>query len=214
MNADDPRHGDTKGYAAGCRKPCCQRASYLYGTRYRRDASLGIRREISNVGFRRRVQALNALGWSQGQIAERLGFTQQALTDKMRNGDLVNIRVHEAMVKVFDELSMTLPTGRASDISRVRNIAKRNGWPKPLEWDDIDNPDAKPWTDIRMRNRAARDRALVDVVVVDRAMAGHKVTPTPAERAEITRRWLADGRSISSLCVLQNWHQSRIARAA
>jgi hypothetical protein len=43
---------------------------------------------------------------------------------------------------IYDQLSMQIPEGRY--VARTRNHAERMGWPPPLAWDDIDDPDECP----------------------------------------------------------------------
>jgi hypothetical protein len=49
---------------------------------------------------------------------------------------------------VYERLAMRFPpeTNRheKAAAARARNLATRMGWPPPLAWDDIDNPDEKP----------------------------------------------------------------------
>lgn len=98
---------------------------------------------VSSVGTKRRVRALNRLGWSSYALSERLGKAPCYVASLLRN-DLVSRRTAAVIARLFDELCMTVPPVSASSV-RTRNYAARMGWPPPLAWDDdIDDPAAVP----------------------------------------------------------------------
>ena len=191
MTPDDPRHGSTAGWAAGCRQDCCLAAKARYDKRSYHERSHGITRSIDNTGFIRRIRALQAMGWSFNDIAQRIGIPRTCLTAKTRNHTRVYVSTFRRMVAVYDELSM-IPGPSIRSI----NAAKRNGWAPPLAWDDIDDPDERP------NLGAAADRG-VDEVLVQRALSGQQVKANRAERAEIIRRWTG---SHKQLIETQRWN--------
>lgn len=208
ISPEDPRHGTNAGHVAGCREDCCRIAKLRYDKqrRYERD-STGQARLVPAVGFRRRVRALQALGWSFARIAPHLGVGVGTLSNKMAQGDMVNRRTHERMVEVYDRLSMVTPTG--AKVDRDRRQAAAKGWAPPLAWAEgsIDDPDAKPY---RARTRVRRPES--DPVLIQRALDGQRVDANSREKDEITRRWRATGRSLNELELLQGWNARRIVR--
>ena len=96
---------------------------------------------IDSTGTARRLQALQLNGWSQKQLANRLGIPiAQAwkLTHQQRSTPL---HLAEQVKRLYDELWATqAPDSKES--RTIRTIAKRNGWLPPLAWDEdhIDNP--------------------------------------------------------------------------
>lgn len=104
---------------------------------------------VPATGPRRRVQALNALGWSQEQIVARardLGhpLTRAGIHSLMHRGDhRVRLRTHQAIAAAYASLSMTLPEPGRS-VTWTRNLAERRGYLPPLAWDNIDDPNEQP----------------------------------------------------------------------
>ena len=93
------------------------------------------------VGTRRRLQALVAMGWSQSEIARRLGVDPANAT-KLFRCVLVHAVTARRVAGLYDELSMTHGGSR-----RALNVAAREGWLRPLDWDDdlIDGPEHFRW---------------------------------------------------------------------
>lgn len=141
MLADDPRHGSTRGYAQGCRLDCCREAQNTYErNRRKRRNILGITRSIPALGTQRRIRALMALGWTSGDIANRCGWTTpQAVTVLLSGRRYVYRSTAEKIAAVYDQLSMT-----PGPSTRNWREAARKGWPPPLAWDNIDDPDERP----------------------------------------------------------------------
>lgn len=153
MAADDPRHGQRKGYYAHRREgspACgpCKRAAAAAEARYVMLRNQGIQSRIDPTGTQRRLQALVAMGYTWRAIDRHLGH--QNLAEKWGNGRLRYVFPATAtkVAKVYEKLSMTLPPNQTSRekaaVTKARNIARRNGWPPPLAWDNIDNPDEQP----------------------------------------------------------------------
>lgn len=97
---------------------------------------------VDSVGTVRRLQALAALGWSCGALAERLGTTSRALQPVVA-GRTKHVKAQRARAvrDLYDALSMTV-----GQSARTVTAARRNGWVAPLAWDDdtIDDPAALP----------------------------------------------------------------------
>jgi hypothetical protein len=214
MTSTDPRHGTIAGYnRIPCREQCCKDAM----ARYRRgrdwDHLSGRPRIIDATGTRRRLEALMWLGWSRAVVGRRAGVSATNMT-RLRNATTVTTATAARIADVYDELSMSLPTGSAQAIANVQNLARRRGYLPPLAWDDdtIDDPDFSP------RNRSPKNYYIheqVDPVVVERVLAGDTyLHTTVAEKNEIMRRWKASGRSERSLCEATGWKDGRYGKAS
>lgn len=140
MSPDDPRHGTPAGYRAHRRaaedacQPCLD-AMAQYQHRRIVDQYLGRPRAVPSLGFRRRVEALQAIGWSVNAIAERLGIDVRVLPARMKS-TYVRRTTFDRMASIYEEMCMTVPNDRYAN--RRRNLARRKGYVPPLAWDDID----------------------------------------------------------------------------
>jgi len=108
------------------------------------------------VGTGRRIRALVALGWTYRALERETGVAASHLSDiarqtrRGRAGGLTATRVRAA----YGRLSMVRPEGTRADTARRR--ARHLGWPPPLAWDDIDDPDETPTGHLRdLRKRSA-----------------------------------------------------------
>lgn len=198
MTPDDPRHGTYAGYTAGCRVECCRAAARMYHKVRELEALRGIPRMVSSRGARRRVQALACVGWSAYDVAAYQGkageWTRQVL---MR--DTIFRSTHEAIVGVYEALSMRKPTGNPQIVARTKNRAARLGWLPPLAWDDIDNDPEPP----------SSEPVEVDEVLVERILCGERLAATQEEKAEVVRLWLASGRPLKQLEKQTGWNGNR-----
>lgn len=211
MDPDDPRHGTTNGYRKGCRDACCRAAAAAARAAERKRRYL-LRTDYLSVpplGTHRRIQALVALGWSLAEISRRAGYDRSHVPLILTRHGPLQARTVERIAKVYDTLSMQLPEEKTGPqrhaASKARNLARRNGWPPPLAWDDIDN-DPAPAT--------AGYGPDIDPVVVLRVLNGSKVAATNQERREVVRRWAATGRSLNELARLTGWKPERYGVSA
>lgn len=107
-------------------------------------------------GAERRIRALLALGWTHAHITEAMDGRHSNLVlskpsgagRRMGPGRWVTKATHDAVVQAYDALSMS---PGPSSLGRQR--AARLGYPPPLAWDNIDDPDATP--DLGERKRGA-----------------------------------------------------------
>jgi lambda repressor-like predicted transcriptional regulator len=152
MSENNQRHGTTTGYRLGCRSDCCRKAMAASMALRRRRQYLARTNELAvpNIGTRRRIQALVALGWSLSEISREAGYDRShAALILTRPGPLQQTTANR-IAEVYGRLSMTLPPQRTKvekiDASRSRNLARRKGWLPPLAWDEgaIDDPDHVP----------------------------------------------------------------------
>ncbi|RNL66274.1 hypothetical protein EFK50_01205 [Nocardioides marmoriginsengisoli] len=204
--ADDPRHGTNAGYLRHVEtdrnycEPCREAHAIYRRSLWRRRYVLGVTSlYIDSTGTRRRIQALQALGWRYTDIDTTAGVTDGWSSSAVR-GTRVNITQATKLAEAYEKLCMHLgPSGRC------RTWAIRKGWLTPLAWDDIDDPNEKP-----RRGSNQRSRADVDEAVVIRFLTGeHHLPTTVAERYEITARWEAQGRSLGDLEALSGWNSNR-----
>ena len=95
---------------------------------------------VPSLGTTRRLQSLAAIGWSAADLAPELGFTPERVR-ALRSGrrPAVTSATHRHVDEVWERLAMQPRPG-----VRMRAMAERGGWPPPLAWDDIDDPDEHP----------------------------------------------------------------------
>lgn len=146
---DDPRHGTVAGHIAHARAKVpycepCRQAKSRYDKGRQHDNRNGRPHTVPSLGARRRLQALQALGWSRTRIAEAAGWNTTGSLNYLMRHDTITRGTHERMVRVYDVLSMKLPPDNEPS-RRARSWANRRGYPPPLAWDDdIDDPKARP----------------------------------------------------------------------
>lgn len=183
---------------------------------------------VPAIGVIRRLRALQALGWTQVQLAEhtsvsaaRIGHLSQGFrTGRRHGGKAVTTHVrqetHEAVDELFRKLCMTLPPDPDGWVAqRQRDLARRKGWAPPLAWDDIDDPDEHRRADRHDGvRRPPRRHADVDMAIVFRVLNGENLWTTRAEKDEIMRRWVQAGKSARELCGRLGWKESRYGRGA
>lgn len=187
MRDDDKRHGIT-GYRNGCRCATCRRACADAAARRRARKYLARTDHVSvpNLGTKRRIQALVALGWSMAAISRHAGYDRSHVGLMLSRRGNIRTETARRIAATYERLSMTLPPQETRvekvDAARARRIAKERGWLPPMAWVDIDDPNERP-------DLQARDNS-VDEVVVLRVLGGDfSLTVNRAERYEIVRRW-------------------------
>lgn len=108
-----------------------------------REAVLGRSRPLGfvpNIGARRRIRALLAIGWTHDLISERAGLPAKRSAVVLNQvGEWISRATHDSIVRAYDALSMT-----PGPSSLGRRRAERAGYAPPLAWDDesIDDPAA------------------------------------------------------------------------
>lgn len=134
---------------------------------------------VPAIGGRRRLRALNALGWPGHEVARRTGTTAHALNLSVR-GATMTYRRWKALADIYEQLSGT-PGPSAEIATRSRTL----GHVPPLAWEgvDIDHPHAQP------------DWAAAGIKLADRPVCpnGHTYTPANTKRT-------ADGRRACRTC--------------
>jgi hypothetical protein len=148
---------------------------------------------IPTLGAERRVQALMALGWTHDSMRAHAANTTHLARSTYKQMLASRWRAVDDM---YQQLSMQ--PGPSPTTAKRANAA---GWVTPLAWDNIDNPNETP-------NVGGHDDD-IDPVVVARLLAGHNVPATRAERTEVIRRWVADGRPARELNGRYGWKIER-----
>lgn len=142
MTPDDPRHGTVAGYGAHRRSgfPICEPCRRA-NTMYHKRRLIQPPKKTSSLGSRRRVRALEALGWSQPVIAKEMGLAGAGSFNSIFRSSTVTSTRAAKITEVYERLSMTIPEGRDAEVTRRR--ARKAGYAPPLAWDDPDL-DPKP----------------------------------------------------------------------
>lgn len=145
--------------------------------------NLGDRTTINGTGTRRRLQALVCAGWTQSELARRLGMNRANFSRTIVSS-LVEVATVKAVRALYDELwrvdpvTAGVPEFRAA---AARLIAVSNRWAPIGAWDDdrIDDPDAFPdWTGYcgTPKGRSIHYRIKVPVCPACRAAANQQQT--------------------------------------
>lgn len=188
MSPDDPRHGTNAGYIAhalGDRDYCAPcRAAHV---RKRKETHLkhlrGQRAKVDPTGTVRRVQALLALGHTHPEISAASGGAKNISKNVIlaRRYTHMHVDVVAAIEQAYRKLSMVVPTGWRAEEARRRAAAR--GYLPPLVWDNIDDPNERP----RLGSNHTTKTDL-DLVVVDRVLAGDRLPMTTAERRAVVAK--------------------------
>lgn len=93
---------------------------------------------IPNVGTRRRIEALQWMGWPLSEIAARLGVTTASVSATKRQ-PRVTVAKADRIDAVYRQLAMSI----GPDL-KTRTWARKSGYVSPLAWDDIDDPAERP----------------------------------------------------------------------
>lgn len=97
---------------------------------------------VDATGTRRRLQALAAIGYSSRRISAATGIVETNVRRIRRGGQPSVAAKTAAIVRAYYDHVSARPAEQP-DI-RLINHARRHGWPAPMCWDDIDDPDATP----------------------------------------------------------------------
>lgn len=108
--------------------------------------------QVPHLGYTRRLQALACLGWTTRDIGEHMGVSPSRVSHLM-NGMWAFLypSTAQAIVAVYDDLSMSVPVDRAPSRrgevrvhARWKRQALARGWAPPLAWSNIDDPNEQP----------------------------------------------------------------------
>ena len=122
-------------------------------------AWLGPNARVPADAYRRRLEALHALGWPRERVASEMGAAPSALLVALK-AEVVTAGMARRVVAVYDRLSMVRPEGRYPDATRKWAASK--GYLPPLAWDDdlLDLTDAELDAELDRRVAAMDDDEL------------------------------------------------------
>ena len=107
---------------------------------------------VDATGTVRRLRALVAIGWSQNQLADRIGWTPTNFSTliagtRTQVAHQTATRVRALYEHLWDQHPPEAGRGRQDPAARARRYAAQRGWGPPLSWDDdtIDDPAAEPY---------------------------------------------------------------------
>ncbi|SFF61759.1 helix-turn-helix domain-containing protein [Blastococcus tunisiensis] len=156
------------------------------------------RSHVVATGTRRRLRALIAVGWSQDELAARLGRSSAGLRRTMLS-DAVTAQTAQDVSALYEQLWNLRPPQSTDDqraaADAARAFAAERGWLPPLAWDDID-------TDPQHHADPVDTDGDLDEIAIERALAGDGIRLehlTPAEQDEVVRRLTERGKSIRDI---------------
>jgi hypothetical protein len=95
----------------------------------------GISLKVNPRGVKRRLEALQALGYSYAELGAIAGKDRTTVA-KWMTKTWFERATAKTVYDLYDYLHMTPSTGVAA--KRTRTLAKKRGFAPPLAWDDID----------------------------------------------------------------------------
>lgn len=108
-------------------------------------------------------------------------------------------RMYLSLARAVAEVARTAPTTGPS-VQSASKMRLRGHLPL-IAWEDPGTPaEPRGWQPVEL------DRVEVDEIVVERLLEGIRTPSTRAEKLEALRRWLATGRSKTSLCEKHGWN--------
>lgn len=153
------------------------------------------RAPVDPTGTARRLQALLAMGWTRGHLANQLGVHRATVGNLAAGRTQPHRRTADAMARTYDSLWQADPATLGIKpwvVAKYRREAIERGWVGPLGWDDedLDRPDARPVQIVEQeRHRLDVD----DVVVLRRARGDLTLALTHAERLAVVAHLHAAG---------------------
>lgn len=150
---------------------------------------------VPSYAMMRRIQALQALGWTLRSLDDRLGIGTPAKSFGVSAYTYAS--THRRIVALFEEIKYT-----PGPSARTAGNARRRGFVTPLSWDNIDDPNEVPKgaeLDDDDASRGPCDRLdHLDEVAIDLAIEGKHPTLTRAEAHVAAVRMQARGMSVKS----------------
>lgn len=206
----DHAHGDTGTCYVTHRCGCEDCATWSREHAYWRRHMLAAGRDllIPALGSTRRIQALVAIGWTMAEIARRLGTARSDIRRLATEADRVTPRRAQQISDLYDHLSNRTPTGTTraelATYGRARALARRSGWARPIDWDDIDTDEAPA--------QPHPDRQLVDIVAVTLATEGARIHLTTTERHMAIAQLDSRGYSATQIAALLTINPKTVER--
>jgi transcriptional regulator with XRE-family HTH domain len=169
------KHGTAADYGRGCRCEDAREARRLRRKRLREGRAEA--RTVPILGPSRRLQALMAIGWSQQQLAAKLGWPVSRVQEVVtRRHTYVRIDTARQIAAVYERLRLLPGTSQYA-----RDHAHYAGFLSALWWDNIDlDPDP-------VRLGDDKPDHLVDEIAVELACRGeleaHRLRPVDQRAA-------------------------------
>jgi transcriptional regulator with XRE-family HTH domain len=141
---------------------------------------------LDTTGTSRRLRALVAIGWTQTELARRIGWSVCNLNSVvMARRPSVTVGTARMVAAMYDELSMT-----PGPSARARTLAARHGWLPPLAWDDeqLDDAGHEPQD---MRRKAGRGSGITVEDIEEAREQGYDGDQQVAWRLGVTRDTIA-----------------------
>jgi hypothetical protein len=172
------RHGTISAYRYGCRCPHAREQDRIYNKR--RSHGRAVPAYIDRTGTMRRLQALRVQGWRSQDIAARMDVSYQFITDLcLPTGQMVARTTAAKVEAITRELA---DREGPSLLSATRSRAR--GWVSLAEWDDIDDPAARPVA-ARLEADATPDDVAVEMVLTKTAR--FSALTSDVDRREVVR---------------------------
>lgn len=142
-----------------------------------------------SIGSARRLQALAYAHYSSDDLAPMLGALPEVVR-RWRGGKapMISGEWHDAILALARTLDGTRGPSR-----RAHAYATRQGWVPLAAWDDVDDPDAEPFTD------TDGDANVVDDIAIELALNGELVRLTNLEKRHAVHRGLAAGMTATAI---------------
>lgn len=149
-----------------------------------------VTRLVPTLGVRRRYEAMLRVGHHSLDIAAAIGVGRGGFLRWMQQ-DAVPAALAAKVEVLYQDLAF-----RPGSSAATQSRAKMLGYQSAMAWDDIDDPNEKPWVEAEGASR----RSEFDHVCVSEALAGRRVWKdlTRDERHHVVRR-LAEQRFWSDM---------------
>lgn len=158
-----PCHGNYYAYSRlKCRCPDAREATRLYSKRLREGRNQP--GWIDSTGVRRRLQAMQVMGWGWPEIAKRCGDVSGSAVSKWASGRSVTPQVAARVDAAFRQLGH-MPAPMGPYVLRTRRQALQKGWVGADAWVDIDR-DAAPRAQLGLLDGTGTRRRLQALAAV------------------------------------------------
>jgi hypothetical protein len=153
---------------------------------------------VPAVGGARRLQGLAAACYSAADLAPHLDTDVQCVRRwRLHFTPTISLRRHNDIADLAARLEhIPGPSPHA------RNQAATEGWLPLAAWDDIDNPDARPYT-------PTGDDTVVDLERIRRALAGTRMELTPLEMHHAVHYGIDQGIAVTTIAELLHINHKR-----
>lgn len=151
--------------------------------RYAKEYRCGYRRLLPGWPATRRIQALQAIGYTLPQIAEGMGCHLNFVY-KLSSQRATSLNKElDANLRRFYDTHMMQPQHNGQAAKKARAAAKRHGWAPPYAWDDIDELMSQPVGALGPNGKPA-----CDVCGSDRRQLADGMCPKHYQRAYRARK--------------------------